>query len=850
MRLAGLLWRGLVLGSPPTKSPLVWSESSAMGEKSVSVSVPSSSEIVIIGGGIIGCSVAYHLAKLGCKEVLLLEKSTLTSGSTWHAAGAVGQLRSSANITRLLGYSVDLYSSLEVETGQATGWVQNGSLRLACTRERQAEFEIAATMAHSFGLGFELISPHEAKRIVPAIYTDDLVCAAFVDSDGVAMPSDLTMALAKGARAGGANICEGVSVTGFSIADGAVSGVVTADHGTISCEKVVNCAGIWSKQIGRMAGVNVPVQPAYHQYFVTQPIEGVPRNAPTVRDPDHLTYFKEEVGGLAVGGYELNPSPWEEPVVPEQFEFQLFAEDLDRFEPLMVNAIKRFPDLQTTGIKKWFHGLESFTEDGMFILGEAPELRGFYIGTGFNAFGIASAGGAGKVLAEWIVDGDPPFDLWPADIRRFARHNADDQQNRVRALEGQARHYQMGWPFHENSAGRPLRRSPVYERLASQGACFGAKSGWERANWFAPTGVDPIDTYSFDRQNWFSYAAAEHNACRQAVAVFDQSSFAKFALIGRDAERAMSRICASNVACEPGQVVYSQMLNHDGGIACDLTVTRISEQEYYIVTGTGFAVHDFDHIRRGIQVCDGVHLVDVTSAFATLSVMGPNARDLLSSISQGDLSNDGFPFATCREIFVAGAPVRALRLTFVGELGWELHIPSEYALTVYDALQAAGAEFGLQDAGYRAIDSLRLEKGYRLWGTDIGPDYTPYEAGLGFAVAIDTNTEFTGREALLRQRQIPLTKRLVTFTQASREDHLLGGETIYRDGERVGWLSSGGHGHTTGLDIGLGYVRHDGGLDDDYLLSGSYELEIRARRVPAEIHLKALYDPGNARVKS
>ena len=618
----------------------------------------------------------------------------------------------------------------------------------------------------------------------------------------------------------------------------------------ISCQKVVNCAGIWSKQLGRLAGVSVPVQPAYHQYFVTEPIDGVPSGAPTIRDPDNLTYFKEEVGGLAVGGYELNPCAWGEPTVPEDFEFKLFAEDVDRFEPLLTSAVKRVPALQTTGIKQWFHGLESFTEDGMFILGEAPELRGFYVGTGFNAFGIASAGGAGKVLAEWIMEGEPPFDLWPADIRRFARHNADDRQNRERSLEGQARHYQMGWPFHENSAGRPLRRSPVYERLVARRACFGSKSGWERANWFAPDGVEPRDHYSFDRQNWVAHAAAEHAACREAVVVIDQSSFAKFTLIGPDAEQVMSRLCASNVACEPGRVVYSQLLNRDGGIACDLTVTRISENEYYIVTGTGFAVHDFNHIQRGILKSDAAHLLDITSAYATLSVMGPNARELLAPITQGDLSNGGFPFATCREIFVAGAPVRAMRLTFVGELGWELHVPSEYALTVYDALHSVGAAFGLRDAGYRAIDSLRLEKGYRLWGSDIGPDYTPYEAGLGFAVALNANTAFIGRDALLRQREAPLTKRLVTFTQKAPDAHLLGGETIYRNGERVGWLSSGGHGHTIGLDIGLGYVRHEGGVSDDYLMSGSYELEVRTRRVPAEIHLDALYDPTNARVKS
>ena len=816
----------------------------------MSTAVPNSAEIVIIGGGIIGCSVAYHLAQFGCRDILLLEKSTLTSGSTWHAAGAVGQLRSNANITRLLGYSVDLYSRLEAETGQATGWHQNGSLRLACTPERRAEYELAATMAHSFGLGFEMISPQEAKEIVPAVNTEDLVCAAFVESDGVAMPSDLTMALAKGARSKGARLCEGVTVEGISVKDGGALAVTTANHGTIACDKLVICAGIWSKQLGRLAGVTVPIQPAYHQYFVTEPIEGVPSRAPTVRDPDHLTYFKEEVGGLAVGGYELDPLAWQQSQVPNGFEFQLFPEDLERFDALMANAVKRFPALETAGVKQWFNGLESFTEDGMFILGEAPGVRNLFVGTGFNAFGIASAGGAGKVLAEWILEGEPPFDLWSADIRRFTRHHGDDSLNKVRALEGQARHYQMNWPFHETLAGRPLRRSPFYSRLAQNGACFGSKSGWERANWFAPSGVEPKDTHSFDRQNWFPYAAVEHKACREAVALFDQSSFAKFTLIGRDVERVMSRICASNVACAPGRVIYTQMLNENGGIVCDLTVTRISEQEYYIVTGTGFALHDFDHIRQGIHAADAAYLLDVTPAYATLSIMGPNARYLLASITQGDLSNEAFPFGTFQEIFVAGAPVRALRLTFVGELGWELHIPSEYAVTVYDALQDAGKDFGLKDAGYRAIDSLRLEKGYRLWGSDIGPDYTPYEAGLGFAVAIKSNTAFIGRKALLRQREKPLTKRLATFTHETSDLQLLGGETIYRNGERVGWLSSGGHGHTIGLDIGLGYVRCADGVCDDYLQSGRYELEIRTRRVPAQLHLKALYDPANDRVKS
>ena len=811
--------------------------------------IPNSSQIVIVGGGIVGCSVAYHLAKHGCKEVLLLEKATLTSGSTWHAAGAVGQLRSSANITRLLGYSVELYECLETETGQATGWVRNGSIRLACTDERRAEYERAATMAHSFGLEFEIISAAEAKRIIPAINIEDVVCAAFVESDGVAMPSDLTMALAKGARRHGAQILEGVSVSGFEITHGQISGVKT-DQGMVKCEKVVNCAGIWSRQIGRLAGVNIPLQPSYHQYMITEPIEGLERNMPTVRDPDNLTYFKEEVGGLAVGGYETNPQAWAQPDVPANFEFQLFEENFERFEPLLNKAVKRFPDLQTTGVKKWINGLESFTEDGMFILGEAPELKGFYVGSGFNAFGIASAGGAGRVLAEWIVEGEQPFDLWVADIRRFARHNGDYRQVRERALEGQARHYLMSWPFHENQAARPFRRSPLHQRLAANGACFGAKSGWERANWFAPEGTEARDEYSFERQNWFEHSRNEHTACRQGVALFDQSSFAKFLLIGSDAEKVMTRTCASNVACSMGRVVYSQMLNANGGIVCDLTATRLSRNEYYIVTGTAFSIHDGDHIKRQIGPGEDAHLIDVTSAFATVSVMGPKARELLATVSQGDLTNEAFPFATCREIYVAGAPVRALRVTFVGELGWELHIPTEYALSVYDALLKAGLQFNMRNAGYRAIDSLRLEKGYRLWASDIGPDYTPLEAGLGFAVAFKSNRHFNGRDALMRQLEKPLTKRLVTFTHDTPDAFLLGGETIYRNGNRVGWLTSGGHGHTVGLDIGLGYVRCADGVNEDYLLSGRYELEIRTRRVPAKIHLAALYDPANTRTKS
>ena len=810
--------------------------------------LPERAEIVVIGGGIIGCSTAYHLALNGCRDVLLLERARLTSGSTWHAAGAVGQLRSSANVTRLLGYSVDLYARLEELTGQATGWVRNASLRLACTPERRVEYERNATIARSFGLGFEILSPREARDLAPLMEVEDLVCAAWVESDGVANPADLGMALARGARGLGVTIAEDAPVTGILTRRGRVAGVAT-DQGPIACEKLVIACGIWSRAVGRMAGVNVPVQPSYHQYFVTERIDGLARHMPTVRDPDHLTYFKEEVGGLAVGGYELDPRAYEGTSPPADLEFHLFPEDLDRFGPLMEGALKRFPILAETGVKRWFNALESFTEDGMPVLGEAPEVRNLFVAAGFNAFGIASGGGAGRVLAEWILGGEAPFDLWVADLRRFSRYHGSDDQVRRRALEGQGRHYAMGWPHQEPSAARPFRRSPLYERLKARGACFGVKSGWERANWFAPPGVEPRDLPSFGRANWFEHVGAEHAACREQVALFDQSSFAKFVVAGADAEAVLDRICAGDVARAPGQVTYTQMLNHQGGIECDLSVTRQGEEEYFIVTGTGFASHDLHHLRRHTPEDARLSIFDATSAYATLSLMGPGARGLLGAVTEGDLSDAAFPFATCREIFVAGAPVRALRITYVGELGWELYIPSEYALHVYDALRSAGADFGLRDAGYRAIESLRLEKARRAWGSDIGPDHTPYEAGLGFAVALDKNTDFIGREALLRQRAAPLRKRLAIFTHDDPDALLLGGETIYRDGERVGWLTSGGWGYSVGRHIGLGYVRRDEGVSTDFLLSGRYELGVRTRRVPATLHRRAPWDPDDFRVK-
>ncbi|MQT14534.1 GcvT family protein [Segnochrobactrum spirostomi] len=810
---------------------------------------PTQARAVVIGGGIVGCSTAYHLAKLGWKDTIVLERHKLTSGSTFHAAGLVGQLRSSANITQLLGQSVALYRTLEAETGLATGWKMNGGLRLACNAERWTEVRRQATTARSFGLEMHLLTPKEAQDLWPLMDVSDVVGAAFLPTDGQANPSDITQSLAKGARMHGARIFEDTEVTGFELAGGRVVAVLTS-RGRIACEFVVNCGGQWAREIGRMAGVNVPLVSVEHQYMVTEPIAGVTSTLPTLRDPDRLTYYKEEVGGLVMGGYEPNPIPWAIDGIPAGFNFQLLQPNWDHFQPIVELALGRVPALETAGVKELVAGPESFTPDGNFILGEAPELSGFFVGAGFNAFGIASGGGAGKVLAEWVVGGEAPFDLWPVDIRRFGRNHRDVAWVRTRTLEAYAKHYTMAWPHEEHHSGRPLRRSPLYDRLAARGAVFGEKLGWERPNWFAAPAEDAHDRYTYGRPNWFGAVAREHQAVRERVGVFDQTSFAKFLLVGRDAEAALSWIAAADVSKAPGHLAYSQMLNARGGIECDLTIARLADDRYYIVTGTGFATHDFDWIRRNIPAGLDAKLIDVTSAYAVLSVMGPRARDVLAGLSGDDLSNAAFPFARVREIGIAGAPVIALRITYVGELGYELHIPVEFAATVYDALMAAGAAHGIADAGYRAIESLRLEKGYRAWGADIGPDHTPLEAGLGFAVKLKGNQPFLGRAALEAQARDGLKKLLCGFTVADPEIVLLGRETIYRDGERVGWLSSGGFGHTLGLPIGYGYVRRAEGVDRAFVEAGSYELEVATERVAAKVHLAPLYDPTMARVKA
>jgi 4-methylaminobutanoate oxidase (formaldehyde-forming) len=805
--------------------------------------LPKSARVVVIGGGIVGTSVAYHLGKLGWTDTVLLERKKLTSGTTFHAAGLVGQLRTSANITQLLGHSVALYRRLEEETGLQTGWKMNGGLRLACNADRWTEVKRQATTAHSFGLEMHLLTPKEAQELWPLMTIDDLVGAAYLPTDGQANPSDITQSLAKGARMAGVQIFEDMPVTRILVEGGKITGVATP-FGTIACEKVVACAGQWTRALAATVGVNVPLVSVEHQYMITEKIEGVTPNLPTLRDPDRRTYWKEEVGGLVWGGYEPNPKPWAVNGIPEGFHFELLTSDYDHYAQFMDDAIARVPALATAGVKQLLNGPESFTPDGNFILGEAPELRNFYVGAGFNAFGIASGGGAGMALAEWVAKGEPPFDLWPVDIRRFGPPHRVTDYVRTRTLEAYAKHYTIAWPSEEMKSARPTRRSPLYAQLKAAGACFGEKLGWERPNWFAGQGEEPVDRYSMARPGWHEAVGREHKAAREECVLIDQTSFAKFALTGPDAAKALNWIAAGNIDRPVGSLTYTQMLNAKGGIECDLTVVRRGENDFYIVTGTGFAVHDFDWISRNL--CGDVHLTDVTSGYAVLSLMGPKARDVMQALTPDDLSNAAFPFGTARPISVAGCPVLALRVTYVGELGWELHMPVEVAVTVYEALMATGQ---VTNAGYRAIETLRLEKGYRAWGADIGPDHTPVEAGLSWAVKMKSGLPFLGREVIAAQLTNGVKKRLATFT-ADPSVVLLGRETIYRDGQRVGWLSSGGYGHTIGKSIGMGYVRHPDGVTEDFVVSGRYELEVASERVPAEVTLAPLYDPQNLRVKA
>ena len=783
--------------------------------------LPSHARVVIVGGGIVGCSVAYHLTKLGWTDVLLLEKGRLTSGTTWHAAGLIGQLRGTRSMTRMSRYGIELYSKLEAETGAATGWKECGAVTVARTQERMTLLKRNVATARSFGVEAHLVSAEEAGKLWPLMRTDDLVGAVWLPGDGKANPTDLTQSLAKGARTGGAKLVEGVKVTGFNLRNGRIHAVHT-DQGDVACEVVVNCAGQWARQLGKLAGVTVPLFSAEHFYIVTRKIEGVTPNLPVLRDPDGYIYYKEEVGGLVMGGFEPEAKPWAQAEVPDKFEFQLLPEDWDQFEILMQNALHRTPCLEKAEVRQLLNGLESFTPDGHFILGEAPGVAGFFVAAGFNSGGIANAGGAGRLTAEWIVAGEPTADLWEADIRRFAPFYANVRHLKERTVETLGLHYAMRWPKQEMQSARPLRRSPLYDRLKAKGAQFGAKLGWERPLYFGPEGK-----LSYNAPGWLDTVRAEQRTTRRDVVVFDQTSFAKYRLDGPDALRVLQRLCANQIDVPVGRMVYTAMLNRRGGFESDLTVTRLDETSFFIVTGTAQATRDADWIRRRIGE-DRAVLTDVTSSWSVLSVMGPKADALLRVVGSADLSIE--PGMTGM-IDVGYAVALAARSAYVGGPGYELYVATEFAAAAYDALVESGAAQGIRDAGYHALDALRIEAGRRGFGAELTPDDTPLEAGLMYAVKPDKGVDFIGRDAVLRQRDVGCLKRLGLFKVDDPAAFPWGGEGLLKDGKPVGEVTSAGFSDMLGTSIVMSYVRADHAITREDVLQGSYELDIAGDRV-------------------
>jgi len=813
--------------------------------------LPQRARVVIIGGGVIGTSVAYHLAKAGCRDVLLLEQGQLSCGTTWHAAGLVGQLRATESGTRLVQYSTNLYSKLAEEVGLATGFVRCGGVIVARTPERMVQLRRTAATAEAYGLSCEIVTPQRAGELWPVMNVTDLCGAIWLPDDGKANPADLTYALAKGARDAGVVIRERTKVTGILTARGAVTGVRTA-RGDVEAEVVVNCAGQWAKQVGAWCGVTVPLHSCEHFYAVTEPIEGVHRDLPILRDPDGYTYFKEEVGGLVVGGFEPNAKPWVAPdALPDPFEFQLLSEDWDHFSLLADEAQLRVPALRTAGIKKLYNGPESFTPDNQFLIGEAPECRNFFVAAGFNSVGIASAGGAGQALAEWILTGDPGIDLTASDIRRFARFHGNNAWLRDRVGEILGLHYALPWPNRELTTARPFRRSPVHHLLAAAGACFGSRMGWERPNFFALPGDGPLIEYSWGAQNWLPACAAEQRATRNDVALFDETSFSKYLLTGPDAEQILQWLCTADVAVEPGWTVYTGMLNERGAYESDLTVTRLSESEYLMVSSAATTERDKHHITSRMPPGARAALVDVTSAYAVFGVMGPRSRDLLAALSGDDFSDAAFPFRASREVSLGYFTVRATRITYVGELGWELYVPAEFAVGVYELLVAAGAEFGLVNAGYYAIESMRLEKGYRAFGKELTPEYGPVEAGLMFACKLRTDISFLGREAVEKARAEGPRRRLVSLVLADPDTMMWGGELVLRDGVAVGQVTSAAWGAALGASVGLAYVRDPSGgaVTPEFVRTGSYQVNVGGEVRAATASLRPPFDPAGERVR-
>ncbi len=814
------------------------------------VALPNHARAVIVGGGIIGCSIAYHLAKLGWKDVVVLEREQISCGTTWHAAGLITTLRDTESQTELAKYSLKLYQDLEQESGQATGFIQCGSIQLAMDDVKAEEMRRGCAMARTFGVENQEITPQEIQAMWPLANTDDLVAGFYFPDDGRVNPADVTQALAKGARADGVKIIEHTPVTGVIRDKGRAVGVET-EKGQIQAEVVVLCPGMWGRDVGLMVGVDLPLQAAEHYYLISENIEGVHNKLPILRDPGRSAYVREEAGKIMLGFFEPVAAPWAVNGIPEGFCFDEIQPDWERMEPHIERGMRRVPKLLETGIRQFFCGPESFTPDHNYLMGKAPYVDNLFVACGFNSLGILSGGGAGQMMAHWIAEGHAPKDVWDVDIRRIRHFHNNKSYIVDRIPESLGIAYQMHWPNRQWQTARNVKKSVLHDRVAAAGACFGESAGWERPNWYADPGQKAEYAYDFGRQNWFNNNAAEHNAVREKVGLFEQSSFSKLLVQGRGAERVLNRLATADMSAPVGNVSYTQFLNERGGIEADLTISRLAEDQYLVVTPA------FTHVQVDAWINDHIGddvfcvTTDVTAAQVMLNIQGPNSRALLSAISSADFANESFPFGTMQEIEIGYQRANAVRISYTGELGWELYIPSEMALPVYDRLVEAGADFGLKHCGYHTLNTLRAEKAYREWAHDIGPMDSLLDAGLAFTCAWDKPGGFVGRDALLRQReQEPLTRRIVQFLLDDPEPILTHNEPILRDGAPVGYTTSAGYGHTLGASVALGYVTYEGGVDAAYIADGTFTIEQANRTYAARASLTPLYDPKSRRPKS